>query len=506
MKIAIGEFHQESDSFNPVPTRLERFEQVGIHQGNEMYRFFKGEQYAVSGMIDESLKVGIMPIMLYSMNAYSGGIIEHNVLEGFIENTITQLKNIMPIDGLFLSLHGATQTDEQEDACGYLIEKLRKFVGKDVVISVSLDMHANITKKMMAYADFLCAYHTYPHVDYYETGARAARLGLEMLLHRDQTWITRATVPMIAPASSYTTLHGKYKELMDYAQSLVENQIIIDFSIYQMQPWLDVSEASSGVITVSSSKEAGEKIAKELALKLYSLRHDFKSDLQPIESVIRKAEKNQTGKPIVLVDSSDSTNAGAAGDSPEVIRVIKEMKSKVSAGIYLNDVQAVQESWVHEIGDEFNLNLGGKVPNPFYKSLDLLVSLRSKHDGFFVCEGPARKGSIQNIGRTVVLQSGNITIVLCESISNPGDPQIYRHFGVEPLFYQMVSVKACTSYRVAYEPIAAEICETDTPGFAPVNLFRLNFTKIPRDFFPFTDLSDNEVPCSLTCRERTRRS
>ncbi|MBQ7509245.1 MAG: MlrC C-terminal domain-containing protein, partial [Spirochaetales bacterium] len=116
---------------------------------------------------------------------------------------------------------------------------------------------------------------------------------------------------------------------------------------------------------------------------------------------------------------------------------------------------------------------------------------------------PEIPGHIELIAVSFTAENINIQvdIVICETISFPGDLQLYRHFGVEPTFYQLVNVKACTSFRVAYEPIASEICETETPGTAPINLRSLKFKKLPSRFFPFNNLDSYIIPDPITKEE-----
>jgi microcystin degradation protein MlrC len=68
-----------------------------------------------------------------------------------------------------------------------------------------------------------------------------------------------------------------------------------------------------------------------------------------------------------------------------------------------------------------------------------------------------------------------------------GDPQLYRAFGIEPSMYDLVVVKANTSFRVGYAKIAGEIYEADTPGAAAPDLLRLSFRKMTERPYPWTD-------------------
>ncbi len=113
--------------------------------------------------------------------------------------------------------------------------------------------------------------------------------------------------------------------------------------------------------------------------------------------------------------------------------------------------------------------------------------MRSLHEGEFRQEVVGHTGQVSRLGRSAVLRFGNLDVLVCGAIVAPGDPQLYRAFGIEPLMYDLVVVKANTSFRVGYAKIAGEIYEADTPGAAAPDLLRLPFRKFPRSLYPWMD-------------------
>lgn len=501
MKVAICEFRQESDAFNPILSDRDFFERGGIHEGQGIYDALHGKQVAVNGMITELEKDNIQPTLLFSMHADSGGSVKDRVVEEFVTKTTQMLATELPVDGILVSMHGATQSETIEDVCGYILETLRKMVGPDVAIAASFDLHGNITDKMQKNADFICGYQTYPHVDFFNTGARAARLLIDTLKGKIHAKTYRTVIPMIVPASSYTTLRGPFGELVKYAHAQVDSKKILDYTIFQMQPWMDVKQGGTCVVTIGENEQVAKEVCADLAKQLFEMRDSFKQELFTIDEVIRKAEKNNSGRPIVLVDSPDSPNAGACGDSPAVLERIKALNSDVSAAFYISDKPVVDKLWHCEIGSTHPISLGASLCQAYYKPVDMEVTILSKHNGVYIGEGPAGRGTPHDCGRVVTVCWNKVDIVICDAVVFPGDLQLYRHFGVEPTFYQLVNVKACTSFRVAYEPIAQEICETDTPGTAPINLFLPDFKRLPKTFYPFSHLDDYVIPEPYTSED-----
>src|SRR5450756_3235383 len=96
---------------------------------------------------------------------------------------IRDREHAMPVDALFLDLHGAMVAEHIEDGEGELLERIRAIIGPGVTIVAALDFHANISPRMVALTDALTVYRTYPHVDMSDTGRRAAIVLQLSLIH-----------------------------------------------------------------------------------------------------------------------------------------------------------------------------------------------------------------------------------------------------------------------------------------------------------------------------------
>ncbi|MGE5676472.1 MAG: M81 family metallopeptidase, partial [Pseudomonadota bacterium] len=260
MKIIICEFNQETNSFSPV-TKIEDYERGGIFEGEKMRMELSGRPCAVAGMLKAAKDANAEAVTAYSMYSQSGGPVEQSVVDIFLEKTMEIIRKNMPVDGVFISFHGATQSTQYDDVCGLISEVIRKEVGTAMVIAASCDLHANITDKMLENCNVICGYHTYPHTDFFETGYRAAKLGFECITGEKKLHMARVKIPMMVPASTYTTFSGPFAELMSYGRSLVKAGKLLDFSIFQMQPWLDVEKAGSVVLAISKELKVSEDYA-----------------------------------------------------------------------------------------------------------------------------------------------------------------------------------------------------------------------------------------------------
>lgn len=489
MKIVLSGFHQEVNSFSPGINGKEQYARGGSCDGQAMLDMARGfgKQNSGKDAISATYKVlseaGAEIVSAGYRQAQAGAIIDQTVLSEYIDQLVAIVKSNLPLDGVFLALHGAAQTTERDDPEGDIIEAVRQAVGAETVIAVSTDLHANVTARMAQNADVICGYNTYPHVDIYETGLRSATLGLRMIKERNALHMAHVTIPMVVPASAYTNLTEPFSKLISRGHSLVEQGELEDFSVYQMQPWLDVSVGGSSVVTVSSNAEKADKYALELAAALYDMRHEFKSELYEVDDIIRIAENNKSGKPVICNDFADSSNAGAAGDSVEVLERIIALESDIHGLIYMNDGPFADKCAELGVGKTIKAPLGGFKSTKLYSPITVEATIKAVYDGNMTISHGVRV----DMGVSAVIQIRNTIVVVTHEHCFNGDPRLYSCFGYNVCDFDMVVVKACTSFRAFYGPLTDLIYPAATHGAASADLCGMNFRKLSREFYPFSD-------------------
>ena len=483
---------QESNDFNPILVEKKSFH---IRQGEVVVT--KGANwYYVDGPLEVLESVGIKPLKdngLF-MSCGSSGPLNSEVVDWFIDSVVKGIKAEGELDGVIVLLHGATVSNASQDVCGDIIEAIRKTVGDKTIITASFDLHANITKKILDNADYISGYQTYPHMDVKNTSARATRRLVEHF-ENGRSYVATASVPMIAPANAYTTNTGKLSALMNKAKALVDDGKIIDYTIFQVQPWLDVTEMASTIVITAKNPDDAIRYANELAVDEFELREDLQQDsAMTIDEVIEVALKNKTGKPVVLVDSADSPNAGAPSDSAEVLRYLLPYKDKLKCVLSVTDPKAVEKAFEIGVGNVGDFELGATIAPKLYKPVTVTgARVQSLHTGDFFMHGPQERGGYRCLGKTAVLKVGNIYIHVPTRGTTEGDKNYYSCFGIDPELMNLVCVKACTSFRAGYEKFSAEICTTDTPGAASANLKSLPYERRPKPLYPFEEISLSDI-------------
>ncbi len=495
-KIFVCEFLQESNSFNPVLTNFDEFASRGIFEGDALIQNKDVCGRTVCGILDAIEKGGYTAVGGVRMSSGSAGPLDTKaIVDYFREKNRACLRAVCDdLSGVVLSMHGASVSDTSEDVCGDILEEIRGIVGQDMPIAVAFDLHANATDKICRHADFVCGYQTYPHIDHYEVGVRAASLVLDRLSGKAHK-MAKADVPMMAPAHAYTTTGGALKCLMQKGFDKVRSGEIIDFSVFQVQPWMDIEKIASTVTVIAEDENVAKKVASELAKDEFAIREELLgTPLYSIDDVIKIALDNDSDEPVVLVNSADSSNAGANGDSAAVLEKVLPYKDVLACATMLTDKAAIEKAFSLGEGAVADFTLGASIATALSKPIQVKqATVKSLHDGKFLMHGPAEKGEERDIGKTAVLQVGKVLIHLCSRSQNNGDLNFYRSFGIEPCDMQLVEVKACTSFRAGYLPITSKIYNTMAPGAACPVLTNLPYKKLPKPFYPFDEITEKDT-------------
>ena len=392
-----------------------------------------------------------------------------------------------PVDAVLLSLHGSMAAETVDDVEGHLLRGIRSQAGPNVPIAVSLDHHANITQGMIDHSEILVGYRSLPHTDMFDSGQRTAELLLSCLRREIRPTVGWRKIPMITPADRFFTTMEPMKTWFDAAQELEERPEVLSVSLFSVQPWLDVPELGwSTVVITDSDAELAQSLADQLAQMAWERRELFFVEKMPPEEAIHQAIAVEGGL-VVIADGSDSVNSGAPGDSTHLLRAMLGQSLGGPAFVTVVDPDAVEAALAAGIDKEITLQVRGKRDRIFSQPVSVAGRVTRISNGRFSIGG--HLGSNINMGRTVVLDTGNVKVVLSEQVGAGHDPMVYRHLGLEPTRAKIVVVKTPVGFRLAYGSIAKAEILADCPGLSPSDLRILDYTRAPRPLFPLDNLS-----------------
>ena len=489
MRVVVAEISQETDTFSSLSTTLEDFEQNGLYFGDEILEKMRGVG-ELGGFLaaseKEARELEIVPIV--RANALAGGRVTREALQFLEEKLVSGLRKAKPIDGIFLSLHGAAAAEQVDDVEGYLLKALREEVGDDIPVVVPLDHHANVTQLMVESADVLVGHETQPH-DPFETGVKSAKIFFDLLMGKISPTVAWEKIPMITHQEQYLTSRGPMKQWFDLAREMEKRRGVVSISNFPMQCWLDVSEGGwSTVVHTDNDPDLARALAVELAEKAWDLREAFwvLESVSP-EEAVRRAVHAKRGL-VVLSDTGDSVFGGASGDSTCLLNEMLRQRITCTALLPMFDPEVVNAAIRAGKGSVITVDIGGKFDSKFSKPVRITGRVIDIGDGRL----KASVGGLESfdMGRTALLEVGSIKVVVSERRGIGGNhPIVYTRFGVDPAEAKMVVLKTASNFQY-YGSMMSELIRVDSPGPTTSHLDRLSWTRVPRPMYPLDNLPE----------------
>jgi microcystin degradation protein MlrC len=490
MRIAIAACLQETNSFSPFLTDLEAFRAGYLWFDKDLVHGLQETRTEVGAFLQARRQFGWEVVPIMGAWAISGGPVTTSAYAYLKEQLLRRLQDAGKVEGVLLALHGAMAVEGLDDATGDLLGAVRAIVGEEVPIVATLDLHANVTTRMVVAANALVGYHTFPHVDMYDTGLRAVRVLRRLLTTRKPPISALVRLPMLLPPQNASSAEGPFAQVMALVHEVEQTSGVLTASAYPVQPWLDVADVASSVLVAVEEDAALARIAAErVAAVFWRQRTAFLPDLTPVEEALRRTWET-SGRPVILVDDADSPTSGSPGDSTALLQAL--LNSDVPDTVLLNivDREAVASAAQAGVGAQVHLTVGGKLDAARHAPVTFEGEVIAVSDGRFQLKGPAFTGMWQNMGRSVVVRRGPIHLLIMERPVVQWDPELYRSAGLEPLTAKAVVVKSPMGYRSTYGAIAARIIHVDTFGASSAHLSRMPFRHVRRPIYPL----DVETP------------
>ena len=482
MRIAVGGILTECNHLGGLPIDMETYESTELVRGEEM---LSATTSVVGGMLDVLREAGADPVPLLFASACAGGPIVADCYHQLRDELLERFDAVVPVDGVLLPLHGAALAEGNDDPEGEIIREVRQRVGPDIPIVVTVDLHANITAEMVAQADAILAWETYPHYDQFQTGQRGARLLLDTLAGNCQPTMAMAKVPVITSAvRGSTNDDDPFAELMRYTKSLEEQPGVLSTSLLLVHPYMDVEAMGSGGLVITDGDQAlAVELATESARRYWGRRHALGPTTAVPSEAIHQGLAVEGG-PVILVETSDCCGGGAAGDS------IATLRSLVEAGVeglsYVPVVDAEAAAACHAAGEgaEVTLELGHKRDPRWGESCRYTGVVTTLSDGEFTYSGGQWEGHLTHMGPTAVMSIGAIRVLITSRATYDWADEQFRLVGLDPAEAKFIVAKNPMNYRWAYGEIATAKIVLDTPGPTPATLKHVEFQKLQRPYFP----------------------
>ena len=479
-RIAIGGFLHESHSFAPLPTTYADFVRPAgfppLTEGAAVLDAVRGTSVPIAGALAVAESAGVTVIPLAWCFANPAGPVQDEAFERIAALICAELSRALdeaPLDGVYLDLHGAAVVESFPDAEGELLRRARAIVG-DTPIAISLDPHANLTAQMVALADAVVPFRTYPHVDTKETGAQAMRLLLQRI-RRGAPW-ARAfrQFEFWIPIGSQCTLLQPMKEVMAERASLAERLDVTELAFCFGFPYADFADCGAALAAYADTQAKADTAVDAFAAHVAARESQFVQDTLPAAEAVAEAKRAALGasKPIVIADTQDNPGGGGHGDTTGLLAELVHQKAEGAVLCLINDAASVAACHAAGEGGSVALSLGGKSDGlPF----DCTVRVLKLTDGRFTLTGPMGAGNPGNLGPCALIDIDGVRVMVVSHKMQALDQAILRHVGIEPSECPILVLKSSVHFRADFGPIAGRIIVGIAPGPVVADPAILNF-------------------------------
>jgi microcystin degradation protein MlrC len=460
MRIAVGGIHTECSTYSPVLMAVDDFRVMrgADLTGSDYFSFLKSD--------------GLEHVPLIHARAVPGGPVSRLAYEAFKGEFLGLLKDALPLDGLYLAMHGAVNVEGMDDAEGDWISAARAIVGPDCPVAASYDLHGNVSQRIIDQLDIFAAYRTAPHIDVRETMVRAWSMLVDVLKGGKLPGVAWAPVPVLLPGECTSTedepAKGIYRTLPEFDRQAG----ILDANLMIGYVWADEPRATACAVVTAVDKAAATKAAEQIALSYWNAREDF--GFGPVTGALDQmldiAQKAVTF-PVILADSADNPTGGGVGDRADVLRALiaRNFEGALLAGI--TDRPAVEACFAAGKGASAVLRIGG--------SLDpASLPVETEAEVTFL-DDPGTQAE-----RQAVVCLGGVTVVLAacrRPYHNIGD---FTRLGLDPKAVRLLVVKSgYLSPELA--PIANPNLMALTDGVVNQDIEGLVSKRRVRPVFPF---------------------
>ena len=484
MKILIARLNHETNTFSPVPTPIEAFSPA---YGEDAYRANKGMRTAMAAFIDLAEAMGATLVTPVSAMAYPSGPVH---AAAYDELTRRIVDAAPCCNAILLDLHGAMVAENSPDGEGDLLARVRA-AAPGVPVGVALDLHGNITGKMVANADVMVGFKTYPHIDMYETGEHAGRLLLQMLRGEARYRVCWHPLPLMSHTLRSTTLDGAMRDAVQAARTLEADgmpavTVFAGFSLADIEaPCMSVV-ATCRVEDQQSSQDAVDGLAQQI----WEHRDGYVYRSEPLVDSLRCAAAlaKDASRPVLLLDHGDNCMSGGTCDTMDVLQAaLAQGLTGIAVGP-ICDPEAVATMIQAGTGAEVEIALGNKVSldriGLHKQPLRLLGRVRAASDGSYTVTGPIYTGQRCHMGRSVCLDIGSAQIVVTEQTHEPWDLGVFHCVGMDPTQFRYLLLKSRMYCRPVFVPLSAGLVECDSPGVTTSDYARFPFANVQRPVYP----------------------
>ena len=484
--VLLARLKHETNTFSSVSTGHEEFASASLYVDDGIPPEFRDTNTDIGGFLRVADAEGWEVVPTVAANATPGGVVTHGAFSSYLDRILDGIDAHDP-DAVLLGLHGAMVTDRHRDGDGHVLESVRAAVGDDVPIMATLDLHANVSDRMIAHADGLFGYDTYPHVDIGATGETAARAMAATLDGTLEPAVVIERAPLCPPLPPLQTAAEPMQSLLATAAD-AESALVPDVSVLGGFAYADVPEAGFSVVGVADESVVDEAATAcaDIAAAAGDRRHEFDRAYTGVDDAVTEVaawDATAEGGPLLLADVADNPGGGSAQDGTVILDALLDAGVEGAAVAAIYDPAAVDAAADAGVGERVTVDLGGHIEDNG-DPITVEGDVRLLSDGTYRNRGPMSTGLEVSFGRTAVLAIDGIDVIVASHRQQPYDPEAFRSHGITPERKRVLVLKSTVHYRAAFEPIAGGIREVSAPGLCSPDLPSFRYEHVRRPMYP----------------------
>jgi len=480
LRIAVAGIYHETNTFAPGLTGIDSFQGEWVEGREAFLRNYQGTRTSMGGVIEAAQRHGAELLPGCYAAATPSGMVRAEAADELIDAVVDSIDD--SADGLVLIMHGAMVSQQYPDLEGECLRRLRNRLGRNFPVAMTLDLHANISPTMVELADVIVGYDTYPHVDIFERAVEAFDILVRIVRGEVRPVRAYKHSGMLVVPQGMMTEEGSMKELMDCAFAMEELSGVLNVTVAGGFPYSDVPDAGmSFVVTADGDRELAERCVNELAELAWKRRDSFNVPYLEPRDAIREALSEPQG-PVILSEGSDNVGGGGPGDATHLLAHMTDLP--VKSLIVIRDPDAVREAFAVGIGGTFAMDVGGKTDDVHGRPVAVRGTVRLLFDGRYRYVGPYMTGKHADMGRTAVVECGNLTVELTEKRVGPYDLGHVLYAGLWPEDFHIIVVKSAIAWQAAFGKFARRVINVDSPGCCSANLRHFEYRQVRRPVYP----------------------
>ena len=489
MRVAIGGISHESSTFTPVQTTRQSYQERFLLEGDEILRTFQRTNTPLGGFMAGAEVHGFELIPTLFASPQPSAPTPRRLYDELLGRMLQGIADALPLDGVLLELHGSMAVGDLDaadglgDGEGDLLAAVRDTVGPDVPVVAQLDIHSNVSQRMVSMADVLIGRETFPEVDMAARGRECADVLARMRTQGLRPTMALRQIPMVWGLNQVTA-HRPMREAIAELHRIEAQPGVVCGSIATCFFLADTPDMGASVYIVTDDDQAlAQTYADQLGNWIYARRAAWQLELPSARGAIEKAQA--AGRyPIILADMQDNTGGGSPGDSTGVLRAFIDMQLQDACILYIVDPEAVARCQQAGVGSRLALEVGAKSSPLQGRSVSMRVEVVALSDGAFQYDGPMYAGLSGHMGPSAHIVQDGTHVLLVSRREQPFDTAFARTLGLDPRRMRYICVKSSAHFRAGFESWAGAIHVVAEPSVH--SLRDLPFRRLGRDLYPLT--------------------